>query len=200
LRHRYLLRLPLVWWGSVAAIATTAGLTVESLVRDAQAARDRYGRSRQVVVVRDDVDHGDTIRPADVALESRPDGVIPGGALSEPPIGRLALVDLVPGEVLVSSRVAPDGLTGVAALVPDKWRAVAVPATTTTGATPVLDVGDRVDVLVTLGEPPTVVVADDALVVDVSDETVTVAVPRDAAPKVAFGVVAGGVTLALRGP
>jgi pilus assembly protein CpaB len=134
-----------------------------------------------------------------VALESRPEGVIPPGALSEPPVGRVALVALVPGEVLLDSRVAPEGLTGVAALVPEGWRAVAVPATTVTGAIPVLDIGDRVDVLVTLGEPPTVVVADDAVVVDVNDESVTVAVPRDDAPRVAFGVVAGGVTLALRG-
>jgi hypothetical protein len=65
---------------------------------------------------------------------------------------------------------------------------------------PPVEPGDRVDVLVTVGDAPTVTVASRAVVVDVTEDAVTVAVPTDRAPRVAFGAVAGAVTLALRGP
>ena len=75
--------------------------------------------------------------------------------------------------------------------------------------TPPLRLGDRVDVLATFdvldptdgsgGAEPTGAVADGALVVDVSDDAVTVAVPATDAARVAFAVARGTVTLALVG-
>jgi hypothetical protein len=78
---------------------------------------------------------------------------------------------------------------------------VAVP----TGSGLPLRVGDRVDVLATFdpgvsgdGEP-TFAVARGAVVVHVGKEAVTVAVAEAAAPKVAYALAAGTVTLVLSG-
>jgi hypothetical protein len=68
-----------------------------------------------------------------------------------------------------------------------------------------LEVGDRVDVLATFdpgvsgdGEP-TFAVATGAVVVHVGDDAVTVAVRQAAAPRVAYALAAGTVTLVLSG-
>jgi Flp pilus assembly protein CpaB len=112
----------------------------------------------------------------------------------------VALADLVPGEVVVRSRLAPDGRRGAAALLPEGQRAIAVPG----GAgRPPLRLGDRVDVLATLGDDSgrTVVVVTGATVLDVDDQRdlVTIAVPPDDAPSVASAVATATVTLALSG-
>ena len=73
------------------------------------------------------------------------------------------------------------------------------------GGAPLLEVGDLVDVLVTVdaaasgGGPPAFAVAEAAVVLHVGDESVTVAVPRATSPRVAFAASQGLVTLALVG-
>ncbi len=67
-----------------------------------------------------------------------------------------------------------------------------------------LQVGDVVDVLATVdaldtGAAPTVLVAPASAVVHVAEATVTVAVTVEQAPKVAYAVAAGIVSLALVG-
>ena len=91
----------------------------------------------------------------------------------------------------------------------DGERALAVPL----GDTPIaLRRGDTVDVLGTFevdasagtsasavasaGTGPTVVIATGATVLDVTDRAVTIAVPLDLVPKVAFALAKGTVTLA----
>jgi hypothetical protein len=135
---------------------------------------------------------------------------------------------VVAGEPLVAGRLAPDGLTGAAALVPEGYRAVSVP--TASAGFPPVALGDRVDVLAVLppdlvrspateasptrgddapagGRPPpdgdgapAFPLVERALVVDVADEAVAVAVPQSAAPRVAFALAQGSVVLALVGP
>src|SRR5581483_4684553 len=92
--------------------------------------------------------------------------------------GRTVVAAIEAGEPLVRARLGPDGLRGVAALVPVGWRAVAVPVG---DATVTLVVGDHVD-----------------LVVAVDERAVTVAVPADAAPHVASAVTTGAVVPVLR--
>jgi Flp pilus assembly protein CpaB len=120
------------------------------------------------------------------------------------------LVPLESGEVLLASKLAPEGLRGVAALVPPGDRALAVPVDPGGLA---LRLGDRVDVLATfdvagaddtapaLPTPaaPTFPVARAALVVGVGDGAVTVAVGPDEVPRVAFALARGTVALALVG-
>ncbi|MDQ3757355.1 MAG: flagellar biosynthesis protein FlgA, partial [Actinomycetota bacterium] len=57
--------------------------------------------------------------------------------------------------------------------------------------------GDRVDVLAAGDEGGAATVAAGALVVDVADEVVTVAVSAEESPAVAYAVARGVVTLAL---
>lgn len=221
-------RSPLPFWVLSVALALLTGLTVSRLVGQASARADRLGGLVDVAVAARPVDAGAVLRPADVAVRSLPADALPRGPVAEAPVGTVALVPLVPGEVLLRSKLAPDGLRGVAALVPPGQRALAVPVDPG-GLT--LRLGDRVDVLATfdvapdppaadpaaadaadpaaadadpaaVGDPgaPTFPVAEAALVVDVGDESVTVAVGPDEAPRVAFALARGTVTLALTSP
>jgi Flp pilus assembly protein CpaB len=106
------------------------------------------------------------------------------------------LAPLARGEVVTAGRVAPAGVGGLAALLPDGARALAVPIGP---GTPPLRRGDRVDVLATFeGDEPTFAVASGAAVLAVTrDKAVTVAVTADEAPRVAFALAQGAITLAL---
>jgi Flp pilus assembly protein CpaB len=147
---------------------------------------------------------GTTITADLVTVRTLPAAAVPEGALREPPVGRTAAADIVLGEVLVDARVAPDGLRGVAALLPAGWRALAVPSTS--AGLPPLAVGDVVDVLVSLppdvvgDADPTFTVAEAARVVDVGEQAVTVAVDGADVARTAFAVTHGSVTLAVRPP
>jgi Flp pilus assembly protein CpaB len=111
---------------------------------------------------------------------------------------------LFPGEVVHGDRLAPAGLSAVAALVPAGTRGVAVPSSADTLR---LEAGDVVDVLATVvagtsDDPagaPTVTVSAGAVVVAVDEGAVTVAVPVEETPQVAYAAVTGIVTLVLVG-
>jgi Flp pilus assembly protein CpaB len=123
-----------------------------------------------------------------------PRAFVPDGALAEDPVGRTVLAPLYPGEAVLGRRLAPDGLVGVAALLPEGAVALAVPVGP---AALHLRVGDVVDVLATAGDGSTRVVAGDALVVDVREQTVTVAVGEREGPAVATALTQATVNLAL---
>lgn len=205
-RRRFFRRSRLPFWVLTLGLAAATGLFVARLVEEAAAAAARYGGLRPVPVVLRSVEAGQVIGPADVAHRQVPAAFVPPGEVAREPVGRTALVPLLPGEVLLRARLAPWGLRGAAALLPAGTRALAVPAGP--GGRPPLRPGDRVDVLATFerdtepeGARPTFAVASGALVVavDDDDETVTVAVPAADAPRLAFAVAAGSVTLALTG-
>lgn len=197
-RRRWRIRRPLPHWGlAVLLAATTAGL-VAHVAGGAAEAASRWSPGPAVLVVRAPVPAGEAVTTAHVGLRRLPAVAVPDGALRELPEGATAAVALHPGEVLLADRVR--GASPVAARLPPGARGVAVPNDT---ALPVR-VGDRVDVLATFeieatGAPPTVAVARSALVVHVASDAVTVAVQEAAAPKVAYAVAAGAVTLALSG-
>lgn len=204
-------RSPALWWATAAVLALGAAARVGSLDDQAEAARAAWGESVPVVVAAHDLAAGDVIGPLDVVVESWPRAVVPPGALAEVPEGRTVTAPIVAGEAVVPARVAPDGLSDVAALLPPGWRAVAIPAAGGGfgGDLPPLAAGDRVDVLASFDtfdlddgstDPePAGVVAEGALVVDVADGAVTVGVPAAVAPDVAFATTRGTVTLALVG-
>ncbi|CAN5218939.1 hypothetical protein BH18ACT4_BH18ACT4_11160 [soil metagenome] len=198
---RRLVRTPVVYWAVTATLAAATGVAVAQFVGDAAEARSRWGSVRAVAVVTEPVGPGEVIGGGDVTVRDLPAAVVPGGAMSEEPVCRVATVQLHPGEMVLTARVAPDGLQGVAALLPKGSRGVAVP---TGPGTPPLSVGDLVDVLVTVdptvaeGEP-TFTLTEAAVVVAVEETGTTVAVPAYDAPAVAFAVTSGTVTLALTG-
>ena len=196
-------RSSITWWATAAALAiVTSGVVRSAMVRSS-ALLEELGPMQEVAVAVAPVDAGEVVDGDDVTTARRPSAMLPEGAVVDldAATGRVALVPLVPGEVLTGSRLAPDGLRGAAALLPDGMRALAVPAGP--AGRPPVSVGDHVDVLVTLGggDGSTVVVAEAAVVLALDDESdaVTVAVSPDNAPAVASAITAGTITLALSG-
>jgi pilus assembly protein CpaB len=200
-RLRRVTRSPLAYWAAVVALAAVTAAAIAGQVRRAEAQAAQYGNLRPVVTAARAVEAGEVVRPSDVVLRSVPAAFLPDGVASDPGavVGRTAVVPLFRGAAVVAGQLAPDGLGGVAALLPAGGRAVAVP---TGPASVALRRGDRVDVLVTFdpppaGEDPTFPVAEAAPVVDVGPDAVTVAVGPEEALRVAYAVAAGRVTLVL---
>jgi Flp pilus assembly protein CpaB len=183
-----------------------------SLVSSAEAARDRWGRARPVAVATHDLAPGDVIEGSTIEIRRLPEAAVSPEALAEPPTGSVVRQPVLAGEALVAERLAPQGLTGVAALVPAGHRAVAVPLGPV--AAPPLAVGDLVDVLAVVAvaseEPPdgsgaqraaepSFPLVESAVVVDVGEQSISVAVPEADAPRVAWVLTNGSVVLALSG-
>jgi Flp pilus assembly protein CpaB len=139
---------------------------------------------------------------------------VAGAATATVPLGAVVRYPIAAGEPVVGDRLAPEGLTGVAALVPEHHRAVTIPSGP--AGQPPVHPTDRVDIVALspgapetdpepaegdvspVPEPATTLVVG-ALVVDVSETAVTVAVPSALAPAVAFGAAQGLVVLTLVG-
>lgn len=212
---RRALHRPVVRRITVAFVALATALAVGLLVRSGTEARHHWGTARPVVVAQRDLTPGEVVDASAVELRQLPVAVIGDAALATEPIGSVVRYPIIAGEPLVRDRLAPQGVSGVAALVPDGDRAVSVP----TGllGTPPLHAGDRVDLLVVVastgdiygqsadsaqdlasGEPAFPLVSA-APVVDVNEQAVTVAVPSADAPRVAYAIANGVVVLALTG-
>jgi hypothetical protein len=215
-RARRALARPAVRRLVVGVVALATGLTVVSLVRSAEAARLRWGDTRLVAVATDDLSIGDPLGAGAAEVRRLPSALVPSGALSAPPVGALVRQPIAAGEALVAERLAPDGLTGAAALVPPGSRAVAVPLAPVPA--PPLAVGDLVDLLAVVspasgggvgivdggaeggrGAEPAFPLVETAPVVDVGDETVSVAVAEADAPRVAYALAQGAVVVTLAG-
>lgn len=217
-------RSSLLFWSATLAVAATTGLFVSKQVSEASARAARLGGLLDVPVATRPIAAGEVLRPADVSVRRLPAAAVPEGALARSPAGRPTLVPLAAGEVLLAEKLAPDGVRGVAALLPAGMRALAVPVDPAGLA---LERGHRVDVLATFDveladdhgavggesataapmlndEPtsagaPTFPVATDAVVLQAGEESVTIAVSPDEALRVAFAISRGTVTLALTG-
>lgn len=185
----------------VVLLAVAVGMAVHRTTARAAAVTAQLGETTRVALAQRDVAVGQRLEPGDVTLVDRPVAHVPPGAVADDPTGETVREALHPGEIVLERRLAVEGRSGAAALVPEGWRAVAVP---------VLDAplparrGDTVDVVAsydpTLVErDPSRVVAAGAVVVAVTDEAVTVAVPSPRVTDVAFALANGIVTLALAG-
>ena len=202
----FLRRFPVGYWACALALTVVTGLVVARAVGAASEAASQYGALVRVPVVARPVDAGAVIGAGDVSVRLVPRSLVPAGVVSgvNDAVGRAALVPLVPGEAVQAGRLAPTGLRGVAALLPAGARALAIPVGP---GTPPLERGDHVDVLASFepsdapdAGPPTFAVAVGAPVLAVAsdgEKAVTVAVSADEAPRVAFAITHGAVTLAL---
>lgn len=198
---RRISRSPFTYWAVVALLAGLTASTATGLVDRARTQSERYGHLRTAVTATHAVDAGTVLRAGDVTVRAVPAAFLPEGALgaSSAAVGRTVVVPLFQGAAVVAENLAPEGLHGLAALLPPGTWAVAVP---TGVATVALRRGDRVDVLATFdppapGEDPTFPVAEDALVVDVGAESAALAVSYEEARRVAFAMVGGTVTIVL---
>jgi Flp pilus assembly protein CpaB len=189
----------------VVALAALSGVAVMGVVQRAEGAAAAWGDQVPVLVATRDLEPGDRLDSGNTRLVAHPAPIVPDGALSELPAGARRLAHAVfAGEVVRSERLAPAGLSTLAARLPPGTRAMAVPVEP--GLVPALVVGDRVDVLVALSAEaagdglPGFALASDVLVVAVDEAAVTIAIPTDTAPRLAVAFGAGAVTLALAGP
>jgi Flp pilus assembly protein CpaB len=192
----------------VLGLAIVTGLVVVTLVSSAEAARQRWGRARPVAVATRDLSPGDPVDDSAVEVRRLPEAAVAPSALAEPPSGSVVRQPVAAGEALVPQRLAPQGLTGVAALVPAGHRAVAIPIGPL--AAPPLTTGDLVDVLAVVpalveerprpsADQPSFPLVEAAVVVDVGEQSIAVAVPEADAPRVAWVLTNGSVVLALAG-
>lgn len=226
----------------VVVVAVVTAVAVSSVVRSAEQTRSRWADTRQVAVAERDLAPGDVVDAGAVALRELPNAAVAEAATDAVPLGAVVRYPIAAGEPLVGDRLAPQGLTGVAALVPENHRAVAVPSGP--AGLPPVHLGDQVDIVAlspggpdlalpssdTPGETdgtndpadgdqasaetpetggttdgtvaaagPATTLVDQALVVDVSDTAVTVAVPTALAPAVVYGAAQGLVVLTLVG-
>ena len=192
----------------VVVIAVVTGLAVAGTIQAAAHARQRWGETRQVAVARHDLAPGDLVEPDDVEMRELPQVAVADDTLTEAPGGAVVRHPVSEGEPLVATRLGPEGVTGVPGLVPEGHRAIAIPVGPL--GRPPLRVGDQVDVLAVIPSEadlhghgdahttePAVPLAEHALVVDVTDEAVTVAIPTALTPTVAYAATQSALVLAL---
>ncbi|HEX2088799.1 MAG TPA: Flp pilus assembly protein CpaB [Actinomycetota bacterium] len=144
--------------GSVT-LALLAGVMVHSFLRRLEARAGDSGVRVPVLVVAQDVRRGTPIAPGHVSVVHMPEEYVPPRPLSKvsQAAGRVALGDLLKGEVVTDHRLARVRAGPVASLVPEGLRAFAVPTSLPAGT---VRAGDHVDVLATFasGQPHTEVV------------------------------------------
>jgi Flp pilus assembly protein CpaB len=141
------------------ALSVAAGLLIRSYVGRAASVAHGSVPEVTVLVASDRVERGHAISPRDVRLARMPVAYAPPGAVTEiaGAAGRVALADLLPGEVVTETRLARVRAGPVASLIPPGLRAFAVPTSLSRG---LVAPGDRVDVLATFntGQPHTEIV------------------------------------------
>ena len=87
----------------VAALAVATGLTVTSLVGAADAARDRWGDTRPVVVATRDLAPGDVLDGGATQIRDLPAGVMGDAVLAEAPAGAVVRHPILAGEPVVAA-------------------------------------------------------------------------------------------------
>jgi Flp pilus assembly protein CpaB len=186
-------------------LVATAALAVVSLGARAEQVIQGYGRLERVPVAVHDLDVGHQLGAGDVVWRRLPVVAVPDDALAELPVGRVVTDRIGRGEVVTGPRIAPDGLSGLAALVPAGHRAVSVPVPDGGLA---LEVGDRVDVLAPeraasdldpASRGDAALVARDARVLALTHGAVVLAVSTDEAGPVAGALAQGTPVLVLDG-
>jgi pilus assembly protein CpaB len=201
--HR-LRRRPAAFWSLTVGLALVTGVTAAAITGRAAADLEAWGTAEVVAVATRDLDAGAVVGPDDVRWEARPLAVVPDDVLVEgsTAVGRVVVAGIRRGEAVVAGRLAPDGLHGLAALLPPDTRAVTIPS-----GRGRLDVqpGDQVDVWRATGRVTSGASADAGLVARAAvvvargdDGSVTVAVAPDEAAAVAGAVGDSSVVLALK--
>lgn len=205
-RHRLttaLRRQPLVFWVLTLAAAVSTFAVLHGALDTVTEGAETYGDLVPVVVARRPLGTGEVVAPDDVEVARLPARLVPSEALGRPPVGRTVRHPILAGEAVVGARLAPDGAVGVAALLLEGERAVALPLPAHRAP---VEVGQVVDVLATVDplttgghRAATSVVAAGATIIAVDENGVTVAAPADDAVRIATALSTAVVTVALAG-
>lgn len=197
----------------MGVVALVSGLVTTSVVHDAGARRDAWGTTSTVARAAHDLGSGAIVTPTDVVWEEVPTELVPAAAVGVQPAGRVTREPVLGGELFLPQRLAPEGVRGLAARLPAGHAALAVPIES---RTPPLEAGQRVSLfgagattdlpqLTTPDgrtrdrDPPDsgAPLTSGAVVIDVADRQVTVAVPQRDVRRVAAMLVTGTVIVAI---
>jgi Flp pilus assembly protein CpaB len=186
-------------------LVSAAALTLASLRAPSDLALD--GAATPVVVATVALASGTVVDDDDVEVRTYPAAAIPPTAATatDAVVGHQVVAPILEGEPVVTARLAPDGLLGIAAATPPSWSAFALPTDARLPDAAVghavdlyaLDTTTRTDRAPTAGATR---IAHDARVVAVDDEQVTVAVPPADAAGVAAALIGSTVVVAVTGP
>ncbi len=121
---------------SVALVSAASGRAERTLAG--------YGPLRRVPVARHDLERGHVLAGDDIEWRDLPPAAVPSDVVAGSPVGHTVVDRLARGEVIGELRIAPAGLSPLAATVGPGQRALAVPRPA--GGLH-LAVGDRVDVI-----------------------------------------------------
>ncbi len=107
-----------------------------------------------VLVVTKDIPARTVLKESDVDVKEVPTKLVPAGAVKsvDEAVGKIARVQLIPGEILVAERLAEPTATGkdVAFTMPEDYVIVALPATDLLSQSNILKPGDKVDIMVSV--------------------------------------------------
>lgn len=174
-------------------------MTLATVVGEARRAQDRWGASGKVVIIGMDLEIGDPVEIADLSLQERPLAFLPPDALVEIPNNAdVAVRSLRAGEVVTNRdlRSTRDVLT-----LPAGHRAMSLPLD---ASIPHLEAGNLVELHLVndrFGDLEVVAgpqMAIPALVVDVTAQSVVLAVEADRVSDVAATQTTGRIVVALR--
>ena len=187
------------------ALAALATVGLRDYLARIEARAGVGGPDGPIVVARTNLERGAELEGSRLEVRSVPARFRPPGALSRPEQadGRVLAADVAAGEALTAARLAQPG-GPVAALVPEGFRAIPVPAAVPRGT---LAPGDLVDVLATYptGQPytETVTVGAEVLLVlgggqDVdAGSSVVLLVGPEAAERLAHATAFAEISLAI---
>ena len=196
------LRRPLVYWGAVVLLVA---LTVIAAARQSDRQRQleaTYGEVRRVPVAVSLIRPGEPLDSGTVRWERRPAAGVPPGAVSDLAEGQVAAAAIYPGEVVHTERVAGRG-GGLSSRLPPGTAAVSVPVSY--GVPPVRP-GDRVtliavyDSLAADAAPEARPVARGATVVELDEDSVTVAISETEVEPTVSPLIWGAVAIVAVGP
>lgn len=191
------LRRPAVWWAATIIVALVAAMMVGNLHSAAKRNRDAWGTPTTVLVATNTIEAGAAIGEQ-FSVAQWPQALVPAGAIDTVDPAAVAAAPIFEGEPLIAPRLSGSG-AGLGARIPSGRSAVAVSALLIpTG----LAVGDRVDLVATF--PSGVaqhdgVVASAAVVIDVDEDQVTVAVTPDEVSATATAITRGTLTMLVNG-
>jgi Flp pilus assembly protein CpaB len=196
-------RSTVIRWTSAFALAAASVALVSAASGRAEHTLAGYGRLRRVPVARRDLPPGHVLSDGDIDWRELPPAAVPSDVVAGSPVGHAVVDRLARGEVIGDLRVAPGGLSPLAATVARGQRALAVPLPA--GGLHLV-VGDRVDVIAPrraagdlIADAPAPVVAHAASVLAVGDAEVVLAVSDRDARDVADALAQGTPVLDLLG-
>jgi len=181
-----------VWGGAVVLLALGTGLIVASITAGAIAERASWGELATVAVASRPIGVGDNVAEAIEWLDY-PAAVVPALAAVSVSVEDVASVPIGSGEMVVETDIRSSS-AGLGAQLPRGRSAMALPRV---AGWPELVVGDQVALLATSSIASAQTVSDEAVVLQVDEDVVTLSIVSGDTPAVADALSRGQVVAVL---